>query len=475
MCLLKVGSWSLVFNLNLKRSVGIPIGGLTPSKKRPIATLLLIAANVAVYAITSYEGFFFETSDCWVSAGGFVPSFIGMPTQWYRIFASMFLHADFFHILFNMYFLYLFGRAVEDALGRGHFLALYFVSGIAASIFHTAFSFLGGAAAYVIPAIGASGAISGVLGAYLILFPGTSLVMGWAFMFFPVLFKMKAAYYLIFWFATQVIYGYARLGGSTAVFAHAGGFIAGMALLPLVANKERFTQFKLAGQTTFLTYRLFTPAPAKTGGLSHTTKIIIAIILATLLFGTVYASSGLSIQGDIKSATIQYSLEGTPYIDYVGVKLPNIEDQLASISQDTTRILLNRLYAAGLLYDRNKAGRNISINNRKIEIQIRIGGQVLPLNLNVVRFTGHYDNEGFLGYGDGELETQIILVDSYGRVSLTPNMVDYNFELASQTVDLTYITQCTGVISFVTTAAALGVAVKKDKELTLIGEESKRL
>ncbi|MEM3784001.1 MAG: rhomboid family intramembrane serine protease, partial [Candidatus Bathyarchaeia archaeon] len=161
----------------------MPVGGLARSKRRPLTTLTIILVNIAVYAITSYENLFLEVSNYWVSAGGFVPSLIAMPSQWYRIFASMFLHADFFHILFNMYFLYIFGRAVEDALGRWRFLILYLVSGVAASIFHTAFSFLGGATAYVIPAIGASGAISGVLGAYLILFPGTSLVMGWGFLF----------------------------------------------------------------------------------------------------------------------------------------------------------------------------------------------------------------------------------------------------------------------------------------------------
>jgi membrane associated rhomboid family serine protease len=461
-----------MFKFNLKRSFGIPVGGVIPSRRRPLATLLIIALNIAVYAITSYENFFLAISDYWVSAGGFVPSLITTPTQLYRILASMFLHADLFHILFNMYFLYLFGRAVEDALGKERFLVLYFVSGLIASIFHTAFSFLGGYAAYVIPAIGASGAISGVLGAYLILFPGTSLVFGWPFLFFPIFFRMKAAYYLIFWFATQVIYGYTRTGGSTAVLAHAGGFIAGIALLLLVANKERTIQFKLARQTVFPTYMVFVPAPAKTNGLSHITKMIITLILIPLIVGAAYASSGLSIQDDIKSIIIKYSLEGKPYIDYVGVKLSNIENQLATISQDSTRILLNRLYAADLLYDQAKAGKSKSISDQTIKVQIRMGRQLITLNLDIVHFAGNYDAEGFLIYGTGELKTQIILIDSYGRVSLTPNSVNYDFELTSQTVNLTYITQYAGIISLVFTVAALFVATKKDKELTLIGEVS---
>ncbi|MDI6805787.1 MAG: rhomboid family intramembrane serine protease, partial [Candidatus Bathyarchaeia archaeon] len=207
----------------------------------------------------------------------------------------MFLHADFFHMLFNMYFLYLFGRAVENVLGGLKYLALYLISGIASSIFHTAFSFLGGSTAYVIPAIGASGAISGVLGAYLILYPGTSLIMGWMFFFFPMFFRIKAAYYLIFWFATQLIYGYARLAESTAVFAHVGGFIAGIALLPLLAKKERISQLKLLRNIALPPYLTF--IPGKTVGLGSITKTIVAVLLSSLLVGAAYASVGLTSQG----------------------------------------------------------------------------------------------------------------------------------------------------------------------------------
>jgi membrane associated rhomboid family serine protease len=455
-----------VFNLKLKRSIGIPVGGPNPSKKRPVATLALMAANVAVYAITSYEGFFLEVGDYWVSACGFVPSLIAVPTQLYRIFASMFLHADFFHILFNMYFLYLFGRAVEDALGRGRFLALYFVSGVAASLFHTAFSFLGGFTAYVIPAIGASGAISGVLGAYLILFPGTSLVMGWAFMFFPIFFRMKAAYYLIFWFATQLIYGYARAAGSTAVFAHAGGFIAGIALLPLVANKERLTQFRFARQIAFPTYVLFTPI--KTGGLSRITKTVVAVLLASLLFCAAYASTGLSIQGNIKSTTIQYACNGLLYWDYVGIQPPDVQSQLTNIQLAETRVLINRLYVIGLLYDEDKIGENVSISNENFRLRVNIiGGGFVYVNLVINNFSGRFDGDGFLSYGEGELITQAVNIYTGEKTPMS-----YHFKLASQTVNLTYITQYTSIPSVFATVVALTVVLVKDKELALIGEES---
>ena len=447
-----------------KRTLGIPMGNLSQFRKRPVATLAIIAVNIAIYAITSYENFFLEVSDYWVSAGGFVPALTPMPTQWYRVFSSMFLHADFFHILFNMYFLYIFGRAVEEALGKWRFLALYMVSGVVASIFHTAFSFLGGATAYVIPAIGASGAISGVLGAYLILFPGTSLVMGWGFLFFPIFFRMKAAYYLIFWFATQVIYGYARLGGSTAVFAHAGGFIAGIALLPLVASKERLIQFRLARQAAFPTYVVFTPTPTKTAGLGHTTKAIVAVLLASLLLGAAYASTGLSIRGDMKAATVKYAIEGTPYVDYVGLQLPNIESQIASIQLVETKLLITALCEAKLLYDANMANESINDVSWHGKMLIKYGWRNYVADLTITHFSGSYDGDGFLQQGKGKLLVQSPVLE-----------YDYSFELTSQTVNLTYVTQYTGIVSLVATAAALSVTLKKDRDLALIGEEPRRV
>ncbi|MDH7477995.1 MAG: rhomboid family intramembrane serine protease [Candidatus Bathyarchaeota archaeon] len=444
------------------------MGDATRTQKRPIATLVIIGINIAVYAITSYTSFFLEVSDYWVSAGGFVPSLITMPSQWFRVFTSMFLHADFFHILFNMYFLYLFGRAVENVLGGIKYLALYFISGIVASIFHTAFSFLGGFSAYVIPAIGASGAISGVLGAYLILYPGTSLVMGWFFFLFPMFFRMKAAYYLIFWFATQLIYGYARLAESTAVFAHAGGFIAGIALLPLLAKKERISQLKLMRKIALPPYLTF--LPRKTVGLGQITKAIVAVLLSSLLFGAAYASVGLTNQGNIKSATIQYTCEGTPYMDYVGLQLSeSIESQLASISLDQTRILLSRLYYVKLLYDKAKIDENVSLNTVSITLQVGVGRQNFPVKLIIDYFEGRYDGDGFLSYGEGNLTTEVVFIYQY---EIKIGNSSYNFYLSSQTVNLTDITQYTGFPSFFVAVIALAVVFKKDKDLAVVGEES---
>ncbi|MEM3441914.1 MAG: rhomboid family intramembrane serine protease [Candidatus Bathyarchaeia archaeon] len=459
-----------------KKSLGIPMGGVAITPKKPWITMCIIALNIAVYAVTSYANFFLEVSDYWVSYGGFFPSLIATPFQWYRIFTSMFLHADFFHILFNMYFLYIFGKTVENTLGKLRYLTLYIVSGIAASIFHTAFSFLGGLSSYIIPAIGASGAISGVLGAYLLLYPGTSLAMGWFFLFFPVFFRLKASYFLIFWFATQLIYGYARMAEGTAVFAHAGGFLAGIALL-LLADKTRIQQLKTALRYGFSygPHLTFTFTYPKTGGLSRTSKIIVSALTASLLVGAVFASAFLQDQGNIKAVNAQYTFEGTPYIDYVGIKLPEVASYIAQISQDSTRVLMNRLYAAGLIYNETYAGEEVNISGWNAELNVTVTVDEYSTEVpasTTVDFVGKYDGDGFLVYGEGNLTTQVVQFQILnGRLYIyLSEPVTYNFKLDSQTVNLTWITRCAGVPSLATAAVALAIIVWKDEEFAVVGE-----
>lgn len=465
---------------SFKKSLGVPVSGFSQVKSRPLVTFTLIIVNIAVYAITSYQNLFMEISDYWVSLGGFVPSLTTIPSQFYRILSSMFLHANLFHIIFNMYFLYLFGRAVEEALGGGRFLAFYLASGIFASIFHTAFSFIGGYSAYLIPAIGASGAISGVLGAYLLLYPGTSLIMGWWFFPFPFFIRLKALYYLIFWFATQVLYGYLQAAGSTAVFAHAGGFIAGIALLPMVMDGDRLLQLRLTSRVSPPYYLIFSPI-AKSTGLGRTAKVIVSLVLASLLIGASYASTGLADPGDVKSTSIYYTCGGTPYVDYVGFQLPKIDESISAISVDATRILLNRLYAAGLLYDGAKANKELTMASEtfKVAITVKIGGSIIPAEVNITinHFTGMYDADGFLRRGEGDIATQAVSVQiaygpgysSYPVISYKP--ISYKFSVESQTVKLANLTQYTALTSLAVTAAAIAVVLTKDKELTIIGEE----
>ncbi|MEM2093279.1 MAG: rhomboid family intramembrane serine protease [Candidatus Bathyarchaeia archaeon] len=464
----------------LRSSFGLPMAGAAASERKPVATLALIVVNVAVYAVTSFRNLFLEVGDCWVEIGGFAPLSLSSPGEYYRLFTSMFLHADFFHILFNMYFLYVFGRAVENALGRGRYIALYLLSGLVASVFHAAFSFIGGFSNYVIPAIGASGAISGVLGAYLILYPGTSLIMGWWFFLFPFFIRLKASYYLLFWFAAQVMYGYAKAAGSTAVFAHAGGFIAGIALLWLLADRDRLVQLRLVDRITPPYYLVI--YPAKTGGLSRTTKLVLGALLVLILASSAYASLGLAeISGITKSAIIQYNCDGSFFKDYTGIRLPNIEESIDDTPLDTTRILLNRLYVAGLLYNVGEAGGKISIENQAMELHIPViidtFSSVVRVNFTVHRFRGSYDDDGFLLYGEGNIETQIIKIQlAYGPGNRPYPMVyyepvTYDFNISSQTVNLNVITRYTALASLASTLAALMITLKKDRELTLVGEE----
>ena len=461
-------------NGGFRRSLGIPMGSPTVFKARPRATIIIILVNVLIYALASYENFFIEASDYWVSLCGFIPSLVENPSQWYRVFISIFLHADLFHILFNMYFLYVFGRAVESILGKSRFLLLYLAAGVFASIFHTAFSFIGGFAAYTVPAIGASGAISGILGAYLILYPGTYLLVGWSFIIFPMFFRLKASYYIIFWFAMQVIYGFTGTAGSTAVFAHAGGFVAGIALLPLLVDKEKIVRLKIMRAYSLLPY--LTPINLKTRGLGFSSKITATILIGLLSAGAAYASSGLAVQGTIKSTTIQYTCEEVPYIDYVGIQLPDLESQISSVSLDTTKILLSRLNAAGLLYNEANSNREIVLSSwsTKLPVRIVIGSSVNIVNVNTTihYFSGTYDSEGFLSRGEGSLTTRVVSVVLYGQLYrlVESEPITYVFKTVTQTVDLTGLTRCTGALSLFTALGALFVVVKKDEELTLIEE-----
>jgi membrane associated rhomboid family serine protease len=153
---------------------------------------------------------------------------------------SMFLHAGWIHLLGNMLFLWVFGDNVEDILGHGKFLLFYLLCGFAAAavqMIADPFS--------RVPMVGASGAIAGVMGAYLVKFPRSRVEM----IFFAILFfhfTMPAWFMLVYWFALQVLGGLSDVGGAsqggTAFMAHVGGFLAGIALVGLMGARERFSR-----------------------------------------------------------------------------------------------------------------------------------------------------------------------------------------------------------------------------------------
>ena len=234
----------------------VPAGGEElPIGKAPVATYALIAINTIVFfLLTTFPGVVGASSyEQIVYTYGNYPYDILCPSTFYRLFTSMFLHADLLHLFGNMLFLYVFGRGVERVLGSGRFLVLYFVSGIIASVFNTlSVIFLPASALlsktqaliypWLVPAIGASGAISGILGAYFLLYPRAQLVV--FFYFIPV--TMPAYVYISFWFLFQLLMGiFAASISGIAFWAHIGGFIAGIALLRYLVDEKRLAAIKL--------------------------------------------------------------------------------------------------------------------------------------------------------------------------------------------------------------------------------------
>jgi membrane associated rhomboid family serine protease len=225
----------------------IPIRDLDAKRTGPpIVTVLLIAANALL--------FFFELSlgqrlEAFVMSAGFVPArlsegglgFSDLGTGLRSGLLSMFLHGGWAHFLGNMLFLWIFGDNVEDRLGHFRYLVFYLLCGYAATFAHLWFN-----PASALPAIGASGAISGVLGAYLFLHPRariqTLLFLGFLIQFIYV----PAWVFLPIWFLIQFFSGVASLGvrdaqdvGGVAFFAHIGGFVAGPLLLFLLGGGRR--------------------------------------------------------------------------------------------------------------------------------------------------------------------------------------------------------------------------------------------
>jgi membrane associated rhomboid family serine protease len=148
--------------------------------------------------------------------------------------SNMFLHGGWLHMILNMWTLWIFGPAVEDRLGKARFLGFYLLAGAAASFAHALFNMNS-----VIPALGASGAIAGVIGCYVRMFPLARLVIMIPVLFIPLFFEIPATVFAFFWLLTQIVPGITSLmmptdGGGIAWWAHIGGFAAGWVLMPLV-------------------------------------------------------------------------------------------------------------------------------------------------------------------------------------------------------------------------------------------------
>jgi len=208
-----------------------PIRDHNPSLKKPYVTYALMAVNIVVF-LTYWSDlqnpqvinrFFYD----WAM----VPRLVTEGDHFYSMFTSMFLHGGFMHLAGNMLFLWVFGDNLEDQLGHFSYLAFYFAVGWAAG-----FSQLLADPLSPVPVVGASGAIAGVMGAYLLLFPKAKIDILIIFVVFFKIFPIPAWVALGIWFGLQVFGGFATdsSGGGIAYWEHAGGFIAGLLLiLPL--------------------------------------------------------------------------------------------------------------------------------------------------------------------------------------------------------------------------------------------------
>ena len=213
----------------------IPLKDMTPRRSTPVVTLLLIAANSAV--------FFYELSlsqpayTTLLRTYGLVPARIqyalaGTHAMTYAqafapLFTCMFLHGGWLHIIGNMWFLWIFGANVEDRFGPLLYLLVYMVCGIGSGISQVIFSW-----GSPIPSIGASGAISGILGAYLLFFPGSRILTLIPLFIIWFTARIPAFVFILLWFAVQFLSGLGSLGatggGGIAWWAHVGGFVLGV-------------------------------------------------------------------------------------------------------------------------------------------------------------------------------------------------------------------------------------------------------
>jgi len=154
-----------------------------------------------------------------------------------HLFTSMFLHGSWMHLLGNMWFLYLFGNNIEDSMGRGRFLVFYLLAGLVAALVQVFVD-----PSSMIPMVGASGAISGVMGGYLVLYPRVRVFTLVPIGFFVTFWKLPAWTMLLYWFALQLLGGATLLtgakGGGVAFWAHVGGFLTGVALVKLFASRD---------------------------------------------------------------------------------------------------------------------------------------------------------------------------------------------------------------------------------------------
>lgn len=225
----------------------IPLKDLTPRRSFPVITLLLILANIAVfgYELTLSA----HAAQVFVSTYAVVPAKIHLALAGHRysltqallpLFTCMFLHGGWLHIIGNMWFLWIFGANVEDHMGPLSYLIFYLLCGVGSSIAQTAFSWTSH-----IPALGASGAISGVLGAYIVFFPTSQIYTLVTLFIIWFRARIPAIVFIGLWFVIQAFSALGSLGGAgrseeggVAWWAHVGGFVLGLLFAKTIQSRN---------------------------------------------------------------------------------------------------------------------------------------------------------------------------------------------------------------------------------------------
>jgi membrane associated rhomboid family serine protease len=229
----------------------IPLKDDIPSRHVPVVTLALIAVNVLAFAWQLGFGPPGEPFEVRLGRSALVGGAIPYELLTFRdvgprdlvpppltVFTSMFLHGGFLHLGGNLLFLWVFGNNVEDALGRVRFLLYYLACGVAAAVAQALISAAAGDV--LVPMVGASGAIAGVLAAYVVLFPRARVLTAIPIFVIIRLVHLPAAFFIGLWFALQVLYAVAGgTGSGVAFFAHIGGFVFGWLLIQVWLRRRR--------------------------------------------------------------------------------------------------------------------------------------------------------------------------------------------------------------------------------------------
>ncbi len=214
-----------------------PIRDTQKSYTAPVVTVTIIVLNLLI--------FLYELSLDEFTRNDFIAAFALIPASfaWVNVLTSMFMHGGWMHVLGNMWFLWIFGDNIEDILGHGKFVAFYLLCGGLAALAQVAIG-----PESRVPMVGASGAIAGVMGAYMVKFPHSRVeTIVFVFLFITRI-DVPAFVMLIYWFATQLLSGVGSIGytqlnqGGTAFFAHIGGFVAGIGLIYLMGAKKPYSR-----------------------------------------------------------------------------------------------------------------------------------------------------------------------------------------------------------------------------------------